>query len=95
MMDEELTQREKLTLLGINDGKGKDDYDRQFYEMMKEIPPLGVEEVDDRVRRAILRYIADGKGESSKAPIGGYVMMGFVHGYMVGRKLKRDITRKP
>jgi hypothetical protein len=95
MMDEELTRREKIILLGINDGKSKDDYDRQFYEKMKEIPPLRVEEVDDRVRRAILRYIADGKGESSKAPTAAYVMMGFAHGYMVGRKLKRDITRKP
>lgn len=94
MMEEKLTQRDKAILLGNIDGRSKDDYDREFYEKMREIPPLGVDEVDDQVRRAILRFIADGKSEASKPPNGGYVMMGFMHGYMVGRKLRRDIRRK-
>jgi hypothetical protein len=94
-MDEKLTQREQAGLLGIVDGTNKDDYDQHFYEAMNEIPPLSPEEIDDRVRRAIFRYITKGKGDSSKEGIGGYIMMGFIHGYMVGRKLKRDITRKP
>jgi len=93
-MEENLTQRDKAILLGNIDGRSKDDYDREFYEKMKEIPPLGIDEVDERVRRAILRFIMDGKGEASKEDNGGFVIMGFIHGYMVGRKLKRDITRK-
>ncbi len=94
-MTDDLTSQDKARLLGIIDGKGMDgDYDREFYEAMCRIAPLGVEEVDDGVRRAILRYIAQGKGEASKPENGGLVMMGFMHGYMVGRKLRRDIGRK-
>lgn len=93
-MEEKLTSGEKSHLLAVVDVKNKDDYDRQFYEKMKEIPPLGVNEVDDKVRRAILRYISEGTGPASHEDKGGFVMMGFIHGYMVGRKLKRDITRK-
>ncbi len=89
MMEEELTQRDKAILLGNIDGRSRDDYDQHFYEAMNRIPPLGIEEVDDRIRRAILQYI-----EASKVDNGGFVMMGFLHGYMVGRKLRRDIRRK-
>lgn len=93
-MEENLTQRDRALLLGVVDGTNKDDYDREFYEKMKEIPPLGVEEVDDQVRRAIVRFVTDVKGEASKAENGGFVILGFLHGYQVGRKLKRDITSK-
>ena len=95
-MTEELTQQDKAKLLGVTDGKAVgsgNGYDQAFYEAMQQTPPLGVEEVDDLVRRAILRYIADTKKGSVKAN-GSYIMMGFVHGYMVGRKLRRDIRRK-
>lgn len=95
-MEENLTQQDKANLLGIIDGKGMNDsYDQEFYEAMCQVRPLDVDEVDDRVRRAILRFIDQGKGEASKPENGGFVAMGFVHGYMVGQKLKRDITRKP
>lgn len=93
-MEEKLTQQEKAELLGSVDHTNQDDYDRQFYEAMKETPVPHIEEIDDRVRRAILRYIAEGKGRASQEDIGGFVMMGFFHGYQVGRKLKRDITSK-
>lgn len=93
-MEEELTRKEKTRLLGIVDATNLDDYDQEFYEKMREIPPLGVDDVDDRVRRAILRFIMDGKGEASKPENGGFVAMGFIHGYMVGQKLKRDICGK-
>ena len=94
-MTEELTSQDKARLLAVTDGKGMDNgYDREFYEAMCRIAPLSVEEVDDRVRRAILRYIAQGKGEASKPENGGFVTMGFVHGYMVGRSLRKDIRSK-
>lgn len=87
-MGENLTPQDKAILLGVVDAKGIDDYDHEFYETMLQVSPLSVEEVDDRVRRAIVRY-------TTGTVNGGFVMMGFMHGYMVGRKLKRDITRKP
>lgn len=94
-MTEELTPQDKAKLLGAQDARNLDDgYDRKFYEAMRRIPPLGLDEIDDQVRRAILRYIQDGTGEASKPENGGLVMMGFAHGYMVGRKLKRDIRCK-
>ena len=93
-MTDELTAQDKARLLGMVDGKGVNDYDRKFYEAMYQISPVPLEEVDDKVRRAILRFIMDGKGPASEEDNGGFVMMGFVHGYMVGRKLKRDIRRK-
>ena len=80
--------------LAIEDGLNKENYDREFYKAMYQISPLAPEEIDARVRRALLRFIADGKGEESKPDNGGYVIMGFTHGYMVGRKLKKDIRRK-
>jgi len=93
-MTDELTREEKATLLGIMDGKNKDDYDREFYETMHQVRPPAPEEVDDRVCRAIFRYISEGTGPASYEENGGLVMIGFIHGYMVGRKLKRDIRRK-
>ena len=95
-MSEQLTEQDKAKLLAVTDGKAARDgeYDRKFYEALYRIAPLRLEDVDDGVRRALLRFIADGKGEESKPDNGGYVMMGFTHGYMVGRKLKKDIRRK-
>jgi len=91
----ELTPGDKARLLGVTDGKGMDnDYDREFYEAICRIAPLGVEEVDDRVRRAILRFISNGTGPASHEDNGGFVMMGFIHGYMVGQRLRKDIRRK-
>jgi hypothetical protein len=92
IMTEELTGQDKARLLGNIDARS-DDYDRDFYEAMHRIRPLQMDEVDDDIRRAILRFVMDGKGEASKPENGGFVMMGFVHGYMVGRKLKRDIRK--
>ncbi len=93
-MEEKLTREEQVRLLAVDDGKNIDDCDQEFYEKMKEIPPLAIDEVDDRVRRAILRFISDGTGPASHEDNGSFVMMGFLHGYMVGRKLKRDIRSR-
>jgi len=96
-MIDELTAQDKAKLLAVTDGKALrdgDGYDRKFYEALYRIAPLAPEEIDDRVRQAILRFITDGKGEASKPDNGGFVMMGFLHGYMMGRKLRKDIRRK-
>ena len=93
-MDGNLIEQDRAILLGTEDGLTY-SYDHEFYEKMKEIAPLHVEDVDDGVRRAILRFILDGSGQASKPENGGLVMMGFLHGYQIGRKLKRDITKEP
>lgn len=92
-MKDELTQREKSALLGAVDGRELDDYDRDFYEAMYRTVPLRAEDIDDRIRRAIMRFIHDGRGPAAHDDVGGFVMMGFAHGYMVGRKLRKDIRR--
>ena len=94
MTNNELTTQEKAGLLGVRDVIRQDNFDRKFYEAMYQIKPPLPEDVDDQVRMAILRFVTDGKGEASKPDNGGYVMMGFIHGYMVGRKLRKDIRRK-
>jgi hypothetical protein len=97
-MTDELTSQDKAKILGVTDGKSvgqNTGYDQAFYEAMKRVAPLQSEEVDDSVRRAILRYISDGDGEASKPENGGLVMMGFIHGYLVGLELQRDIRENP
>ena len=92
-MSEELTGMEKSELLGAMDGRELEDYDRDFYEAMYKAAPLAPEDVDDRIRRAIMRFIQDGSGPAAHPDNGGFVMLGFTHGYMVGRKLRKDIRR--
>jgi len=93
-MTDELTERDKAILLGNVDRRNvENEYDRDFYEAMHQTHPLNLDEIDDLVRRAVLRYMADGQNETVKAN-GGWVMMGFFHGYMVGRKLRKDIRRR-
>lgn len=93
-MTEELTRHDKAELLGVMDGKGlaKESYDHEFYKAMYRIAPLELDEVDDQVRRAIIRFVMDTK--TINPDNGGLVIMGFVHGYMVGRKLRKDIRGK-
>lgn len=93
-MTDELTSRDKVTLLANLDARNLDDYDQKFYKAMKEIPPLGPDEIDDRVRRAIFRFITEVVDPASQGDPGRLVMIGFLHGYMVAQQLKRDIRRK-
>ena len=82
---------EQVTL-AIEDGLNKENYDREFYKAMYQISPLAPEEIDARVRRAILRYVADTPSMTPEQA--GFTTMGFTHGYLMGRKLRRDIRRK-
>jgi len=89
-----LSEKEKLILLAEMDGRNLDEYDRSFYEAMYRSPGVQPSEIEDGVRRAVLRFIADSGPEVSDPSVGGYIMMAFCHGYLVGRKLRRDIRRK-
>jgi len=82
---------EQVTL-AIEDGLNKENYDREFYEAMYRISPLAPEEIDARVRRAILRYLADTPSVTPEQA--GFATIGFTHGYLMGRKLRKDIRRK-
>lgn len=91
-MDETLNECERASLLGVVDAANRDNYDRQFYETMRKIPVPGLDEIDDRVRRAIALHIS--KAEGTPTYVQGAITVGFIHGYMVGRELKRDIRRQ-
>jgi len=93
MSNEEMTATDKARVLGYVDRHNVEDFDRDFYEAMHRTRTLDIDEVDDKVRRAVLRYLADGRNEDVKIN-GAWIMMGFFHGYMVGRKLRRDIREK-
>ena len=92
MSNEEMTATDKARILGYRDRDNAEDFDRDFYETMHRTRTLGIDDVDDHVRRAVLRYLADSRNDEVRAN-GAWIMMGFFHGYQVGRKLKRKITR--
>ncbi len=87
----ELTREEKAKLLGLIDQDIK-DFDRCFYEALCQIQPPRPEEIEGKYRRAVLQFIANGQGEASKRP--HLIMMAFLHGFVVGAKLRVDICKK-
>ena len=84
----DLTDNEKANLLAHVDGKSLNDYDESFYKamIMTDIPHSF--ELDSGVRRAILKFVCESETNAAHSSA---VMLGFVHGYVVGRKLRRDI----
>ena len=86
----DLTDNEKANLLAHVDGKaiGKNDYDESFYRAMCQVDIPHSFELDNKVRRAIMKFVCENEDNTSK---GGVLMLGFIHGYMVGRKLRGDI----
>jgi len=99
----ELTRKEKVILLGTVDGKRKDDFNEEFLNLMVETQPLKVEEVDDRIRRSICKFITMVENEeeislllSDDNPttlVQGKVLTAWLHGYMVARRWNRSIKR--
>ena len=91
-MSKELSETEKVTLLGVADTKAiaKGDYDKNFYNAIKEAPLIKPSELKDGIRRALLAY-AD-----NMLPPGMYpaYALGFTEGYQVARKLNMDIIAK-
>lgn len=105
MTEEKLTRGEKATLLALVDAKHVDAFNEEFYNLMKKTPPLELEEINDHIRRSIVKFIntmVDDEGVaeavSSDKPLfllRGMVTVSWLHGYMVAQKWKKSILRNP
>lgn len=105
MAEDELTGSEKAALLAHVDLLNPDDYDKEFYEALKSIKFPGPDNVDDRLRRAIKKFVTEDFTET----IGGLLAIEdrpipailaiitscLLRGYELGRKLHRPLTVSP
>lgn len=81
----------KLIAEAVEDGlMYNEDYDKDFFEAMAATKEMSPRDVQPRVRRAIFRFITQSRDQGVLAN-GGYILMGFIHGYQVARKLGRPI----
>ena len=97
-MAEELTHSEKARLLAYLDVKHMDGYDEDYYNDLRKIKLPHVADVDDRIRRALARYTHEWATEAKtrgEMPIGSYFLAGWIHGYIAGRTLKKNIFKHP
>ena len=103
MAEGELTSEEKAILLGTVDGKRMDDFNEEFLNLMVETQPLKIEEVNDRIRRSIYKFISTVENEeeislllSDDNPtslVQAKITVAWLHGYMVARRWNRSIKR--
>jgi len=101
-MAENLTPLEQGRLLAELDYRNREDYDRDYYNKLQKIQEPRVADLDDRVRRAISRYItdvakdvADAFSSDEEYPPGAYLLEGWILGYVAGRNIKGSIFKKP
>ena len=78
-------------IAGLTDSMNPESYDEEFYKTMLEVMPPDIGEVDARVRRAIVKFVSVATIETTKV---SSAVVGFLHGYQVAMKLKRDIEQK-
>lgn len=105
MSEEELTLEDKAMLLASMDKRKRSDYDREIYQRLKAQNLISPEEIDGKIRRAIVRFVKEewallygiGKdnGLDIDSIVGGALTDFLLIGYEVGRKLKRPLTAKP
>lgn len=90
-------------LLATGDIKLKNDYDKDFYNELSRIKPPALESLDDRIRRAIIKYVEtlwhDFKGIATEDLHSDELLLAamtesVLRGYELGRKLKRPIAGK-
>lgn len=95
-MAENLTRMEKTRLLVEVDRRKRDDYDKDFYDKLRKIEEPNVEEVDDRIRRALIRYIQEVESHflGEHNPPGSYLMEGWILGYVAATNIERSIFKK-
>jgi hypothetical protein len=104
MTEDKLTQEEKVTLLAIKDMADLDNYDEEFYKLVKAQSYPSVPEVDDRIRRAIFKFISSYSqtiaevrrtgGVTQDEAIATALTVCLLKGYELGRKLRRPLTKK-
>lgn len=101
MVEGNLSDREKAGLLGFDDSRKMDDYDMEFYELLWATKPPKPMEMDDRIRRAIVRFVTNAWDQHLQAcsaqsldedTTGRSAMnIAFLKGYELGRKLQRPL----
>ena len=105
MAEDKLTGAEKAALLAHVDLLNPDDYDKEFYEALKSVEFPGPDNVDDRLRRAIKKFVAEdftetigrllATGEPPIPAIMAIITSCLLRGYELGRKLHRPLTASP
>lgn len=96
MAKDELSIREKAELLARHDHRNQGDYDVNLYEALIALREPGIDDIEDKARRAILLFIKDIQDDISNQDFlpGSYLMEGFMMGLIAGRYLKPDIFKK-
>jgi len=104
MTEDKLTQEEKVTLPAIKDMADLDDYDEEFYKLLKTQSYPSVPEVDDQIRRAIFKFISSYSQTMVEVRRTGEVRQDetvttaltvcLLKGYELGRKLRWPLTKK-
>ena len=104
MTEDELTHAEKVTLISNMDAREQDDYDEEFYKLLRSQTSPDLIEIDARIRRAITKFIGDCAERWGNDPYtteeNRYVTfrtaltIGLLIGYELGRKLQRPLTLK-
>ena len=104
MPKKKLTSEEKATLLAIVDSTCRDDYDEEFYELLLKPDVPKIEDLDDRIRRAITKFVS-GYYENvmmylledtspDEAAIKAGLATCLLRGYKLGKELRRPLTTK-
>lgn len=102
MANEQLTQFEKASFLGIKDVCYPDNYDREFYDFLwaQKVPDLL--QIEDKLRPAIARFIREYWGElqpvlsglnlSQDTLVESAMICAFLKGYELGRTRGRPLA---
>lgn len=102
MANGDLTKLEMAGLTAFKDSRQSDDYDTEFYQLLLAIAPPDILEMDERIRRAITKYIKEAWEEHlvgcfaeglDEGCTGRAAMnISFLIGYELGRELQRPLT---
>lgn len=103
MANEQLTDKEKAILIGSVDAKSRNDFNEEFYNLMKNTLPPAPDQIDDRIRRSISRFYRKAETDEETAlllshdnpnsVLQGRLTVAWLHGYMVARKWRKPILR--
>jgi len=104
MVEGKLSKFERARLLAIKDHFNSDNYDEEFYKLLHTTVIPGLLELDERIRRAIVKFTTEVWGQQLKMSralniddtsiVLGAITEALLQGYEVGRKRRRPLTTK-
>lgn len=103
--ENELTPEERGIFLADIDHEYRQDYDKEVYEALLHILTTDIARLDDRVRRAMLRFVSVAHEVARRNPEPAYneaerecydsgLLQGIMIGYQAATKHPKDILRK-